>query len=146
LVDRWNSVVALDDTVYFLGDFAFGNKNNIPAIRTQLNGHIVLIYGNHDVDSKGRVRKQIKAAGFDAIYKDLYVDVDGRSLLLAHIPRLDFVSTPECQYHICGHVHSSWTRIGAIINCGVSVCDYTPMTLAQLIAQPEVVGNSHRGY
>lgn len=48
LVRRWNDRVALRDTVYHLGDFAFGPKPAIAAWRRRLNGRIILVRGNHD--------------------------------------------------------------------------------------------------
>lgn len=47
LIENWNSVVGLDDTVFHLGDFCFGGAPKWKEIRSQLNGHIILIVGNH---------------------------------------------------------------------------------------------------
>ena len=48
LIDNWNSVVGPEDTVFHLGDFCFGGFPKWKEIREQLNGHIILIVGNHD--------------------------------------------------------------------------------------------------
>ena len=48
LINNWNSVVDEDSTVFHLGDFAWGGFNKWKEIRDMLNGHIVLIKGNHD--------------------------------------------------------------------------------------------------
>ena len=47
LIDNWNAVVGLDDTVFHLGDFCLGGAPKWREIREQLNGHIILIVGNH---------------------------------------------------------------------------------------------------
>ena len=46
LIDRWNSVVRDGDTVYHLGDFAFGQQ--WVSIAERLKGRKKLIMGNHD--------------------------------------------------------------------------------------------------
>lgn len=40
---RWNAVVAPDDLVYDLGDFAVGDPDGWPHYRFALNGRIVLV-------------------------------------------------------------------------------------------------------
>lgn len=146
LVGNWNSVVAKEDIVYHIGDFAMGDKNKIPEIRAMLNGKIILVYGNHDCKHNGQLMPQIINGGFDAIHKELYVTVDGIKLYLNHIPDMAFVSNEAAQYHICGHVHQAFTRANTIINAGVDVCGYRPVSLEFLINQPEIKGEPHRGY
>ena len=52
IVERWNSVVRPDDTVWNLGDFALNDIDAaIPYIR-RLNGNIMWIAGNHDGSAK----------------------------------------------------------------------------------------------
>ncbi len=44
-----NENVGIDDTLYILGDFAFGDKTLIPALREKIVCvDVRLIYGNHD--------------------------------------------------------------------------------------------------
>ena len=47
MVGAWNGVVAVDDTVYYLGDFAM-QPHLVSEILPQLNGTKILIAGNHD--------------------------------------------------------------------------------------------------
>lgn len=146
LINNWNSVVSPGDTVFHIGDFCMGDKNNIPDIKSRLNGSTILVRGNHDLDKHGNLLKQISVAGFTAICDELYVMVDGIRLYLRHEPDMNFKPNEKVDYHLCGHVHQSWTRVGPIINVGVDVNDYRPQTLQQLCSKPEVRGNSHRGY
>jgi len=64
LIRKWNLMVNEDDIVIHLGDFAFkGISNIIP----KLNGHKILILGNHD-------KKGINVYnGFEFIVRGLYV-------------------------------------------------------------------------
>ena len=45
MIKNWNAVVEPDNTVFCLGDFAWGGFNKWKQIREQLNGHIILIKG-----------------------------------------------------------------------------------------------------
>ena len=63
LITKWNSVVTDEDTVFCLGDFALSNKDNIIEIGNRLNGHKVLIKGNHDHASNITYQK----AGFEKV-------------------------------------------------------------------------------
>lgn len=48
LIEIWNSVVKLADTVIHLGDFGFGDKLQLRQIAQALHGHIIMVQGNHD--------------------------------------------------------------------------------------------------
>ncbi len=65
LVTSWNEVVGPEDTVYFLGDFCLGNRNEVIKFGHRLNGHKILIMGNHDKAT----RTAFLDAGFDEVYK-----------------------------------------------------------------------------
>ena len=48
IIDNWNNIVDKEDTVYHLGDFGFGTKEELKEIFDKLNGKKYLIMGNHD--------------------------------------------------------------------------------------------------
>lgn len=48
LIDRWNSTVSPDDTVYHLGDFALIRPDKAAWIASRLNGTKHILWGNHD--------------------------------------------------------------------------------------------------
>ena len=50
LIKRWNEVISKEDTVFHLGDFAFGGVEIWNKTLPRLNGHIVLILGNHKIN------------------------------------------------------------------------------------------------
>lgn len=143
MIEKWNAVVGPGDTVYHLGDFAMGQKQNV-YIRKHLNGKVILIKGNHD-----RKDEVMKDAGFDEIHRKLTIEIDGLKLYLAHIPvhlpdptdrwySQDLIPTPPetYDYFLCGHVHQQWKRQGKTINVGVDVSNYKPLTLAELLVRP----------
>jgi calcineurin-like phosphoesterase family protein len=52
LVDNWNKKVTDEDTIYILGDFAFGSHQFINTILHSLNGIKYFVFGNHDKSSR----------------------------------------------------------------------------------------------
>jgi calcineurin-like phosphoesterase family protein len=133
MVGAWNEVVAPNDTVYHLGDFAMGEMSVVPRVRALLNGDITLIRGNHDLG------RRIREGGFTEVSAHKFIEVDKRKLYLHHKPKLDFVPGPKAEFHICGHVHHFWKRRGtAIINCGVDVWGFRPVSLSALLESREV--------
>ena len=48
MINLWNSTISKKDTVYILGDLAFGTVEQKRKLFNRLNGNKVLILGNHD--------------------------------------------------------------------------------------------------
>lgn len=48
LVARWNETVDPTDTVFYLGDLAWWDDENVLQWAEQLNGSLLLVLGNHD--------------------------------------------------------------------------------------------------
>lgn len=143
MIEKWNAVVGPGDTVYHLGDFSMGPKENV-NLRKRLNGKVILVKGNHD-----RKDPLLIEAGFDEVHRRLEVEVDGYKLYLAHIPmhhdpgvryypeELKTKPPEYYDYFLCGHVHTEWKRKGKTINVGVDVSNFTPLTLTQLLARDD---------
>ena len=106
LINNWNRVVGPDDTIFHLGDFAFGGSYLWNNMLDRLNGHIHLIIGNHDRKNlrQGYVQK------FDGIYPQLQLSIDGRSVYLNHYPFLcyggSYRGDKNAVWQLFGHVHS----------------------------------------
>ncbi len=149
MIQNWNEIVGPGDTVYHLGDFAFGSVAQIADIRRKLEGRIVLIRGNHD-----RNTQQMLQAGFDEVHDRLKVELDGYKLYLAHIPlftneapaaegkvrkyKPEYTKPPPkyYDYWICGHVHEKWLRKDNVINVGVDQWGFTPRSLTEVLSSP----------
>lgn len=129
MVTRWNEWVDPEDTVYYLGDFAFGQPEDIQRWIRQLHGRIVLIKGNHDRFSNTAFRQM----GFAEVHKRLWVEVSGVRLFLQHFPDFSEEWRQRAQFHLCGHVHTAWERRGDIINVGADVRGFHPWELGPLL-------------
>lgn len=134
LTRRWNELVAPDDTVYHLGDFAMGLPDRWPAYRAELNGRIVLVRGNHD----RHLRRVVDMMNLADVAENVVVEIDGVRCWLNHYP-----PTPDHQgvvkrpaapgpydLALCGHVHDAWRVSGETVNVGIEVWDFRPIRLA----------------
>lgn len=134
MIARWNAVVRPEDTVYHLGDFAFGLKPFVANIVAQLVGEKILIRGNHDKTVQG-----MRDVGFDEVQDDKMLRLDGLNVYLRHIPVDYTVPLPYgTDVHLCGHVHEAWkvkTWVDRMptINVGVDQWDFRPVSLQTLL-------------
>lgn len=139
MIKKWHSVVSDEDTVYFLGDFAFGSPELIPSLVASLSGQKHLIYGNHDVEKLDWHRK----ANWLSIHEQLHI-VDGDyKVWMSHIPlqtapdKRNYVRPiPLEDYDIClsAHVHEKYiVNDLSSINVGVDVFGFTPRTLTEIL-------------
>ena len=110
IIKRWNEVVQKEDTVYHLGDFGFGTKEQLQSIFNRLNGNKYLIMGNHDL----KVGKNYYLdLGFINVYKNKYefdkyvlthrlIEVEGNTInIYGHIHDKPIDKKFDNQNHIC---------------------------------------------
>ena len=105
LIKNWNSVVGPNDTVFHLGDFAWGDPLVWNNALDKLNGHIHLILGNHDM-------KNIKEGYMDrfasvSFQKQIYIG--NVCIYLNHYPFLCYAGSYRLKrkvWDLFGHVHS----------------------------------------
>lgn len=110
LVDRWNEVVGEDDLIFCLGDFALGREKDCHHILQSLNGHKVLIKGNHE---KTVMKKSFNRDEFDGgIYELLEIKVnddevsDGfQPIVLCHYTMMTWNRSHRGSLQLFGHVH-----------------------------------------
>lgn len=105
LIKNWNSVVGPNDTVFHLGDFAWGGSKLWNDILDQLNGHIHLILGNHDMKNiREGYMNRFASVSFQ---KQIYIG--NVCIYLNHYPFLCYAGSCHLKRHVWdlfGHVHS----------------------------------------
>lgn len=119
MIERWNSVVGIQDHVYHLGDVIVRGKD-CGRLLKRLNGHKRLVLGNHDFPKMSEYTPY-----FEKIYGTRLLD----SLLLSHIP-VHPLSLGKAIANIHGHVHNNTApdHFGKqYLNVSVEVIDYTPV-------------------
>ena len=146
LLSKWNAKVKADDIVYILGDLFFRAAKIEPILKA-LTGRKHLIAGNpHPTWMKG-----VATSGYFASVQTLKeVEIDGRVLTLCHYPMLSY---PQARrgYMVYGHIHNNvrddyWpliARRSRMLNVGVDVNDFEPVTCDELVENSRAFVASH---
>jgi len=129
LVKNWNQTVDEQDTVYHLGDWAFGSAHR-PAVywTKRVHGHITPIIGGHD------------SRRYDIGYKDsVHLNSGKYKFLLIHDPADKPADWDGWIIH--GHVHNNNMRKYPFINgrektinVSADLINYCPVSLSTLLA------------
>ena len=103
MIDNWNALVAPEDFVYHLGDFAMGDQ---ALYRRQLNGRICFVVGNHD--------KQINRKLFEAVWDLRKIEVNCaefqesyQAIVLCHYAMRVWNKSHRGVWHLYGHSHGT---------------------------------------
>lgn len=152
IIDHWNAVVAPDDTVYHLGDIALyfirperAAEEAVFDVLSQLNGHLVLIKGNHDnralfkylenhnTSFGGRPKFEFHDVG-------TIIKVNHRQYYLTHYPMMMGIVKQIINLH--GHIHHYAVGAKENLNVGIDTpeVDYlkgkpafgAPLSMAQV--------------
>ena len=121
LIKNWNNKVSKLDRVFMLGDYVMGNKEKIKEITQKLNGHKILVMGNHDNYSP----KLYMEAGFDWVSKCPIILDD--FFILSHKPL--YLNEHMPYVNIYGHVHGN-----------KAYADYSPQSVCVSVER------KHMGY
>ncbi len=153
MVEKWNSVVKPEDTVYYLGDFSMSTHNI--HIVSKLNGNVLLLPGNHDrsfnyLDKKQSSLPQRRKLYYDAGFKKILeqptsIKVGDYDVLLSHFPYFEDHSEFNIRYKeyrpkdngqflLHGHIHQNWLKKSRQINVGVDVWGFKPVSENTIIA------------
>lgn len=144
LIKNWNAKVPKDGIVYHLGDFAWGSINYWEKIREQLNGEIILVYGNHD-------EKYLNNEHMYKLFKEVTpqkkIWIDKIPIYMNHYPFLCFGGSYKglgATWQLFGHVHSNPRSEEGLdhkrlVNCfptqydvGVDNNNFTPISFDEL--------------
>jgi len=135
LIENWNSVVGPEDTVFCLGDFVLGSKEDIISIGQQLNGHKILILGNHDRGT----RISYKEAGFEQIYGEKVI-MNFEQYGTIHFSHHRVPNEDTHYINLYGHQHDKPNDDEHHRCVSVELIDYKPILVEEAIkglTQPE---------
>lgn len=134
LVNNWNSVISPKDTVYFLGDLAYGKNSSTDYWLCKLNGNIIFFRGNHD-----------SSANINFIDSDI-VTIGDIQFFLTHTP--DNVPADWNGWIIHGHHHNNqldnypfinYNR--KTINISVELTNYKPVNINTILRLVKLTKN-----
>ena len=133
LIRNWNSVVDHTDSVYFLGDFSFGDPAQTEDVLRQLKGHKHLIVGNHDRHGR-HSRKGSFPWGiwFNSISDYQRLKFEGHKFVLCHFP---FASWERQYVNLHGHTHGMHADLFGQHDVGVDSNEYRPITAHEAYAR-----------
>ena len=175
MIEEWNKRVRKStDKIYVLGDFSFANGTMTRPILDRLNGHKILVLGNHD-----RHAKHMLDMGFQEVHENIFIEIGNKQkVFLSHFPfhpMVTYQKTNEDKVRttypyekvdtrymhkrivddgnmwlLHGHVHGAWKQNGRQINLGVDVWDFKPVPhekiLQMIEAGPQFEGKSKDDY
>jgi len=133
IIKNWNDMVARQDTVLHLGDFALGKKSNFILLTSILKGKLFLIQGNHDRLSQSFCETH----GVTLIKEPLRTELDDRiKVVFSHRP---IVPLEDGWINLHGHIHNNppsaeGSDLGPNhINMSVEVKNYRPWRLGEIV-------------
>ena len=145
-VSAWNAKVKKKaDTVYIVGDLVWEKADPLKYIR-RLNGHKVLITGNHD---KKWLTKNDYSEYFDQIVPYLEIKSNNVDITLCHYPMLEWknsrkLGSKKLGYLIHGHIHNRYCddyktlfMMPHALNAGVDINGFAPVSFEELIKNNE---------
>lgn len=129
LIARYNSKIGPNDTVLWVGDCFFCNKNDAKQIMSRLNGTKIVVLGNHD-----RNPGPMADIGFTIAMEQCVINIAGQTVRVSHYPyddkrypeRAPKKSKEEMLIH--GHTHSTEkiSKCRKMIHVGVDAWNYFP--------------------
>lgn len=113
LIKVWNEKVSPNDTVFTLGDFAFGYVEKSYPILDALHGKKILIAGNHDVRHLKHEEFKGKFVAVKFGYHEVEVNFRGQTTLvvLCHYPLESWNKMRYGSFHIHGHTHTPFGQL-----------------------------------
>lgn len=136
LVEEWNATVKPEDTVYYLGDFAWKiDVEATAAVAARLNGEVHFLYGNHDEV----LRDVYKTAKIPARWTwmqpihELGIGVKEQKIVLCHYAMRTWNQKERGSWHLYGHSHGALPPLGRSVDVGVdSIWGYKPVSFDQI--------------
>jgi calcineurin-like phosphoesterase family protein len=98
MLDNINAVVGPEDTLWHLGDFCLGDREQAEAYRRRiLCRNVHLVWGNHD--------RRAVAPLFDRTHDQVMIRVEGQLIFLNHYAMRVWDRSHHGAWHLYGHSH-----------------------------------------
>lgn len=140
IVERYNSVVSMEDDVYVLGDLMLNDNITGLELIKSLKGNIHIIRGNHDTDA--RMELYNKCWNVVEICEGKFLRYGKYHFYLSHYPCItsnfdDDKPLAAKMINLCGHTHTiqpfaDWDK-GCIYHCEVDGNDCYPWLIDDII-------------
>lgn len=134
-IEKFNSKVQPKDTVYILGDIMLGDSAIGEECLKQLNGHKIIILGNHDTNPRIEIYKKYA----DEVVYAKMIKAKKRSIYLSHYPTItaNMGDRPgHCTLNFYGHTHQQnnfYEDRPFMYHVGVDSHDCYPVSLEEAL-------------
>ena len=141
IVERWNSIVKPEDTVFVLGDLMLNDNEKALTYIKRLNGDLAVIWGNHDSEARQQLLYErcpaIVTMGYAQQFKR-----DKLTFYFSHYPTLtaNFDDKHFSQHVISlhGHTHQKthWLQPANpfLYHVGMDSHNCTPVHIEEIIS------------
>lgn len=142
IVNNINKIVAQDDILYHLGDWAMGGEESIYNFRKRIVcREIILIRGNHDKHIKvSNFWKGIGAStNFSLVTDTLEVSHGKTKFFMSHYSHQVWPKSHRGVLHLFGHSHDSIKGVGKSMDVGLDAAkrilgEYRPFSVEEVIS------------
>lgn len=132
LIKHINEKVGYSDTLYHLGDWSFGGKENIQKFREQLAcNDIHLIFGNHDQHIEPLESPFKSLFSSCSYYKEL--SINKQRFVLLHYGMRVWNKSHHGSIHLYGHSHGTLPSFGRSMDVGVDTNNLYPYSIEEII-------------
>lgn len=135
MVERWNRVVAENDTVYHLGDFTLDDIAHFTKWVRQLNGNVKILPGSHDQpwlkDFVASEKVQVISPLVSVEFSEIRMGENPQVIVLCHYSMQVWDRSNQGSWHLFGHSHGKLKGIGLSFDVGVDCTEFTPLSLEE---------------
>jgi calcineurin-like phosphoesterase family protein len=137
IINNWNWSVKSEDDVYILGDFLCRSQKPPQYYLKKLKGKKHLILGNHD----NWTRSLELSHYFQSVSQIKEISDMSHHIVLCHYPIAEWPRYHRGSLHVFGHIHNHkdsevyqyYLKHLNMLNAGVDINHYTPVSLTQLM-------------
>lgn len=134
IIGNINRLVKKSDTLYHLGDFAYGSVEKGIKLRKRINcQNVFLIYGNHD--EKNRTFREFRRAfGKGHCHDILEIRRDGQLYVMCHYPFLYSHHWDKGAINVHGHMHGEGIHSPEMptVDVGVDIWNFRPISILEV--------------
>ena len=133
IITNWNNVVKPNDKIWVLGDFGFVNRKRCEYLLSILNGHKVLIKGNHDS------RQVTGSKGWMDVRDYKRIKFQTYRFIASHYPFASWHGMNKKAIMIHGHCHGNLSKElqklidHPLVDVGADNWNFTPIHLMDIV-------------
>jgi calcineurin-like phosphoesterase family protein len=149
MIEKWNSVVSEDDSVYHLGDFTLGNIGQFTKWVNQLNGNIKILPGSHDdpwlKDFVGNERVQVLSPLVSVEFPEIMAGKRTQVIVMCHYSMQVWDRSNQGSWHLFGHSHGKLKGSGLSFDVGVDCTEFIPLSWEAVATKMAELANPAAG-